>query len=82
VIIAFSNELGQRMDNSFVALMFIGKNQRLVYRAYENATDKFIPLYEEPYETAREIVMRENNKLSGEENLTKPKMQPQGFYNG
>lgn len=59
VMIAFENETGQRVDKDFVALMFIGKKQRLIYETYDHEIDNFIRLYAEPYETARDIVMAE-----------------------
>ena len=59
VMIGFKPVQQQKMDQLFVALMYVGKNQRLLYRAYNHETEKFTYLYEEPYETAREIVMRE-----------------------
>ena len=65
VMIGFENEQRHHMDQGFVALMFIGNNQRLLYRAYDHEKKKFIDLYEEPYETARNIVMKECRCSSG-----------------
>ena len=60
VKISFEDEKHHFRDQGYVALMFVGKHQRLVYRAYDPKSDEFIALYEEPYETAREIVMQES----------------------
>jgi hypothetical protein len=60
VMIGFENEKHSHMGNGFVALMLIGKNNKLFYRAYDPQTDKFIPLNEEPYEVARQIVIKDN----------------------
>lgn len=59
VRIGFEDEQRKHMSHGFVALMFVGKNQWLIYRAYDPVNDKFVPLYEEPYETARDIVLSE-----------------------
>jgi hypothetical protein len=56
VNIGFYDSIRQRIDNGFVAYMFIGKNHMLIYKAYDPKTDEFIHLYDEPYEVARQIV--------------------------
>lgn len=58
VMIGFENEEYKHMDQGFVALMFIGKNQNLVYCTYDHEKQKFIDLHEEPYETACAIVLK------------------------
>ncbi len=59
VMIGFENEQRKHMDQGFVALMYVSKKHRLLYRAYDHEQEKFIDLYEEPYETARDIVLKE-----------------------
>lgn len=60
VMIGFENEQRQHMDQGFVALMYVSKNHRLLYRGYDHERRSFTDLYEEPYETARDIVLKEN----------------------
>ena len=59
VKIGFENEQRHHMDRGFVALMYVSNKHRLLYRAYDHEKKKFINLYEEPYETARDIVLKE-----------------------
>lgn len=47
------------MDQGYVALVFHDRKNIIVYEAYNPITDKFVDLYEEPYETARDIVLKE-----------------------
>ncbi|MCH9626006.1 MAG: hypothetical protein S4CHLAM123_11930 [Chlamydiales bacterium] len=64
VRIGFKNEQRQHMDQGFVALIFVGRNHRLHYEGHDPESDKFFALYEEPYETARDIILRENQSTS------------------
>lgn len=59
IMIGFENEKRQIIEEGFVALIFHDRKNILVYYTYDPSTDKFIDLYEEPYEIAREIVMKE-----------------------
>ena len=47
------------MGEEFVALVFVGKNNQLIFRAYDSRSDKYIPLYTESYEVARDMVLSE-----------------------
>lgn len=64
IMIGFENENHQHMDKGFVALVSNRETKGVIYYAsYDHETKKFNKIYEEPYETAREIVMRERATL-------------------
>ncbi len=55
--IGFEDSKRKITGDGHVALMYIGKNQDLLYRAYNPDTEEFYSLHREPYEEARRIVM-------------------------
>ncbi len=59
VTIGFQNEQRGRVSQEFVALIFNSSKNWIIYSAYDHEQEKFIDLYEEPYETARDIVLKE-----------------------
>jgi hypothetical protein len=64
IMIGFENENHQHMDKGFVAVVSNIESKGIIYySSYNHETKAFIDLHEEPYETAREIVMRESHPL-------------------
>lgn len=59
VMIGFQNVQHNRVNQEFVALIFNSSKNWIIYSAYDHEKKKFIDLHEEPYETARDIVMKE-----------------------
>lgn len=59
VTIRFENGKRAVTDEELVALIYVGKNNQVIFRAYDLISDKYTPLYTEPYETARDIVLKE-----------------------
>ena len=63
IMIGFEDEQRRHMNQGFVALIYNGKEDRILYRAFDRELQKFVPLYEEPYETARDIVLKERDSM-------------------
>ncbi len=55
--IAFEDSERKITSDGHMALMYIGRNQDLVYRGHDVETDEFYSLHREPYAEARKIVM-------------------------
>lgn len=58
ITISFKDEQYGRVNQNYVALIFNTKDCKIYYGAYDHEKKKFIDLYEEPYETARDIVLK------------------------
>jgi hypothetical protein len=54
-----TREGDRHRGEGFVTLVFNGKNDQIVYYAYNHENEDFIELHKEPYEVARAIVTRE-----------------------
>ncbi|MCC5832736.1 MAG: hypothetical protein JJU12_06820, partial [Chlamydiales bacterium] len=54
--ISFINSNGLTKMDGHVALMYIGKNNDLLYRGCDPETEEFYPLHREPYEEALRLV--------------------------
>lgn len=57
VMISFWDKAKKRRDKGLVALIYIGKNQEIVYSTYDYEKKDFVKLHRETYSTAREIVL-------------------------
>jgi len=62
LMIGFDDQNRHILGDGHVALMFIGKNNTLLYRAYDRVIEQFYSLHTEPYKEARRIVtnLRDN----------------------
>lgn len=56
IMIGFEDEQHRHMDQGFVAVMS-NLDNRIYYCSYDHEKREFVKLYEEPYETARDIVL-------------------------
>jgi len=56
--IGFRNEERKITDDGHVALMFIGRNNDLLFEAYSNETEQFYSLHREPYQESLRIVQQ------------------------
>lgn len=56
-MIGFQDGPHPQTGQGLVSLMYVSTNHRLLYRTFDPVTSKYVSLYEEPYETARDIVL-------------------------
>jgi hypothetical protein len=57
-----SRTQSRHRGDGFVAMVVNSKKNRIFYCAYDHEKKKFVDLYEEPYETARAIVLSEKKQ--------------------
>jgi hypothetical protein len=62
ISIGFEDETRKYRDQGLVAVVFNGKNNRIVYCTYDHEKEKFVDLLKEPYETAQAIVLSEKRR--------------------
>src|SRR2546423_733830 len=55
--IGFEDNERKIIQDGHVALMYISKNQELIYRAYNPDTEEYYPLFRESYVEALKLVM-------------------------
>lgn len=58
ITVAFQKKDNSCYTDGSVVLVFLGKNNKLLYRAEDPKTGQLVGIYEEPYEEALKIVQR------------------------